>query len=180
MFFQPLKPPLKLDYSRNLAIIYMLQEENYPSDQLKICSKCLNEKPISEFNFKQQKIGLRHSYCRECGKEFTRRHYKENKRQYLDRNARSYARRRDLVRRMMSRPCTDCGIQYPYYVMDFDHREGEVKEYELNCVDRMTIHAILREIGKCDVVCANCHRQRTWQRRMKKQASGLSEFLEPN
>jgi hypothetical protein len=83
-----------------------------------------------------------------------------------------------LVRQMKSRPCTDCGVQYPYYVMDFDHRESEIKEYELNCVDRMTIRAIIREIGKCDVVCVNCHRKRTWQRRMKKIAADFIDFEE--
>jgi hypothetical protein len=49
--------------------------------------------------------------------------------------------------------------------MDFDHRDGEVKEFELNTVARMTKQTILREIAKCDVVCANCHRERTQQRK---------------
>jgi hypothetical protein len=70
---------------------------------------------------------------------------------------------------MKSRACADCGIKYPYYVMDFDHREGEIKQYELNRIDRMSIKAILREIEKCDVVCSNCHRVRTYERRINRE-----------
>lgn len=66
-----------------------------------------------------------------------------------------------------SRPCADCGIQYPYYVMDFDHREGVLKEFSLHSVHGVTKRAILTEIAKCDVVCANCHRERTHRRRLK-------------
>jgi hypothetical protein len=69
---------------------------------------------------------------------------------------------------MKACPCADCGILYPYYVMDFDHKEGEIKEYELNRITQMTTRAILREIEKCDVVCSNCHRERTHQRALKK------------
>jgi hypothetical protein len=134
---------------------------------LKICSKCEETKAIKEFNFKNRAAGTRHSYCRECGKIITRRHYAQNKRQYLNRNLRSFTKRREFARQMKSRPCADCGIQYPYYVMDFDHREGEVKKYELNRIDRITTKALIREIEKCDVVCANCHRIRTYQRRLK-------------
>lgn len=138
------------------------KETNY-----KICSKCKVSKPISEFSFRQTATGVRQSYCKECGKRLTRSHYRNNKRQYLDRNVRSYLKRRELVKQMKSRACADCDVQYPFYVMDFDHREGEIKEYELNRVDRMTTRAILREIEKCDVVCANCHRVRTYERRIK-------------
>lgn len=146
-----------------------MQPELKPSHRLadKTCSKCKASKPISEFNFRHTASGVRQSYCKECGKGLTRSHYRSNKRQYLERNVRSYMKRRELVRQMKSRACADCGIQYPFYVMDFDHREGETKEYELNRIDRMTTRAILREIKKCDVVCANCHRVRTYKRRIK-------------
>ncbi|HEV3468287.1 MAG TPA: hypothetical protein VG148_03125 [Pyrinomonadaceae bacterium] len=94
----------------------------------------------------------------------TRSHYERNKRAYLDRNARTYLRHRKLIRDAKSRPCADCGVQYPYYVMDFDHRAGEVKSFEMNSVSRKTVREILREIEKCDVVCSNCHRERTHRR----------------
>jgi len=130
----------------------------------KNCSGCHLVKPVEEFNFKYRAKGIRHLYCRECGKRQTRSHYKRNKRSYLKRNLRAYAERRQLVLEAKSRPCADCGIQYPYYVMDFDHKDGRLKEFALNTVHRVTKRAILREIAKCDVVCANCHRERTHRR----------------
>ena len=71
------------------------------------------------------------------------------------------------MRQMKTRPCADCGVQYPFYLIDFDHRDAETKMYELNAVDRMTVKAIKCEVEKCDVVCANCHRERTFQRRIR-------------
>jgi hypothetical protein len=113
-------------------------------------------------------FGKRHSYCKECSNNLTRRHYQNNKRQYLDRNSRTNARHRALIRLAKSRPCIDCGVQYPYYVMDFDHRDAATKSFILSDVPRATSKSLMREIEKCDVVCANCHRERTHQRALKK------------
>ena len=135
------------------------------------CSKCKKILPFEEFNFRYREKGIRFAYCRECGKLLTRNHYKNNKKQYLKRNARSFAKRQEFVRNFKSRPCQDCGVQYPYYVMDFDHRENEVKELQINQVILYTIEKLKREIAKCDVVCANCHRERTFQRLNQKLQS---------
>ncbi|CAN5798998.1 hypothetical protein BH20ACI4_BH20ACI4_01380 [soil metagenome] len=138
------------------------------SENCKICSRCNLSKPLDEFNFRNKLKGSRHSYCLECGKIFTRKHYKNNKSQYLKRNLRAYKKRRNFVQQSKSKPCADCGVQYPYYVMDFDHRENEIKEHQLNQVARQKMKTIESEIAKCDVVCANCHRERTFQRQNKK------------
>lgn len=137
-------------------------------EDFKVCSRCNLLKQLDEFNFRNKLKGSRHSYCRECGTLYTRNHYKNNKKQYLKRNARSLAKRQEFVRNFKSRPCKDCGIQYPYYVMDFDHREGELKELQMSQVVRYTINKLKREIAKCDVVCSNCHRERTFQRLNRK------------
>lgn len=136
----------------------------------KTCSKCKITRPVSEFNFKNMILGKRHSYCKGCGSSLTRSHYQSNKRKYLDRNARTNARHRAIIRSAKLRPCADCGIQYPYYVMDFDHREGATKSFILSDVPRATSKSLMREIEKCDVVCANCHRERTHQRTLRKIA----------
>jgi hypothetical protein len=49
--------------------------------------------------------------------------------------------------------------------MDFDHREGETKLFNLSSAwVRGGLSKIKEEIAKCDVVCANCHRLRTYRR----------------
>ena len=62
-------------------------------------------------------------------------------------------------------PCSDCGVNYPHYVMEFDHRPGETKLASVAtlCTSRTKM---LAEISKCDIVCANCHATRTYARRM--------------
>jgi NAD-dependent dihydropyrimidine dehydrogenase PreA subunit len=131
-------------------------------------SGCHAVRPVEEFNFKRRAAGVRHSYCRECGRRITKSHYERNKQSYLDRNARAYRRHRELIRQAKSRPCADCGVRCPYYVMDFDHRDGATKAFMLSDVARATSKSLLREIEKCDVVCSNCHSERTHRRMMSK------------
>lgn len=71
-------------------------------------------------------------------------------------------KRRLLLSVLKAAPCTDCASSYPPCVMDFDHRPGTVK---LGSVSHLRADLILEEIKKCDLVCSNCHRKRTRQRR---------------
>jgi hypothetical protein len=61
-----------------------------------------------------------------------------------------------------SRPCVDCGVRYPPYVMDFDHVRGE-KSLNLSRLrnSRLAWSRLLAELEKCEVVYAKCHRMRT-------------------
>lgn len=67
---------------------------------------------------------------------------------------------REIIREAKAVPCADCGQRYPYYVMDFDHREDKVIIVS-KLPERGSVAKLLAEIAKCDVVCANCHRERT-------------------
>lgn len=64
--------------------------------------------------------------------------------------------------------CVDCGVKYPYYVLQFDHRPGTVK---IDNVSRLISNAsweqVLTEIEKCDIVCGNCHTIREHNRRVQ-------------
>jgi hypothetical protein len=61
-------------------------------------------------------------------------------------------------------PCMDCGGRFAACAMDFDHRDPSTKRFAVRrMVGRATTEAILAEIAKCDIVCANCHRERTMQ-----------------
>ena len=76
-------------------------------------------------------------------------------------NRRHAARRKAMVNVLKVQPCTDCGVQYPGYVMDFDHRDPAAKSFTISTNLRKPWAVVLEEIAKCDLVCANCHRERT-------------------
>lgn len=96
----------------------------------------------------------------------SRAHYHENKKSYLDRNKEAKKKGQELLRKMKEEnPCTDCGEFYPYYVMDYDHLDGSTKIANVSHVlTKSGVAAMLREIEKCELVCANCHRVRTHRR----------------
>lgn len=93
----------------------------------------------------------------------SKRHYYANKQRYLERNARYRQEIHEMVRTIKeSNPCADCGNNFPYYVMDFDHTGKELKLNDINYLSSTgRIGALKRELVKCVVVCANCHRKRT-------------------
>ncbi len=66
-------------------------------------------------------------------------------------------------------PCIDCGINYPYYVMDFDHVRGVKHANVMELVSTLSKKRIDLEIAKCEIVCSNCHRIRTHMRKMAKK-----------
>jgi hypothetical protein len=64
-------------------------------------------------------------------------------------------------------------VRYAHYVMDFDHREGTVKRGNLSHLvadGYLCGPSLDAEVAKCDVVCANCHRERTYCRLKKAMA----------
>jgi hypothetical protein len=68
-----------------------------------------------------------------------------------------------------SKPCSDCGGYFPYFVMQFDHRPGEIKLFGLAQRATRSRALLEAEIAKCDLVCANCHAVRGYIRRFGMQ-----------
>jgi hypothetical protein len=62
-------------------------------------------------------------------------------------------------------PCMDCGNKFPPCAMDFDHVRG-AKLFDIGRGKQRNRPELVAEIAKCDVVCANCHRIRTAERRV--------------
>lgn len=131
---------------------------------MKTCGKCKKEKPLIEYckNRYNKKDGLSR-VCRMCSREYIRQHYLAHKEYYIKKAFRDREKIKDYIRQQKNGPCVDCGMQYPYYVMDFDHKEGK-KEFCLHVGWRYSLPKIKAEIKKCDLLCANCHRIRTQKR----------------
>jgi len=63
--------------------------------------------------------------------------------------------------------CVDCGYRESAVALDFDHLPGSEKMFSIgSATARSASQARLKaEMAKCEVVCANCHRVRTHERR---------------
>jgi hypothetical protein len=131
---------------------------------VKRCSRC--RKPGEFAKNASKKDGL-NCVCKACQQRYAKSHYQANKVIYLDRAAKRNlaisTQWRETVIREKSRPCADCGKSFPHYVMDFDHVRGE-KLFSVSAGRRegFGLDRLMEEIAKCEVVCANCHRERTF------------------
>lgn len=55
----------------------------------------------------------------------------------------------------------DCGENDPA-CLDFDHIKGEkIDSVSQLCMRAYSLNKILKEIEKCELRCANCHRKKT-------------------
>lgn len=61
---------------------------------------------------------------------------------------------------LLSHPCETCGEKDPI-VLDFDHIDQSVKDIEISLIFHRSWSNIMKEISKCRVLCANCHRRHT-------------------
>lgn len=139
---------------------------NNTEEELKHCSRCGEDRPLTEFVVKDKKTGRRGSYCRSCRSAYGKQHYRKNRARYL---ARAKKNRKNFRARNRSRmldyldgkSCVDCGETDPV-LLEFDHRDGAEKEAEVAwLIVRRQWARVEAEIAKCDVRCANCHRRRT-------------------
>lgn len=104
----------------------------------------------------------------------SKKHYLLNKKKYLERNKSYRQSIHKFVRDIKEKSsCVDCNKNYPYYVMDFDHVDAGNKQNIISVLAATgRIGALKKEIEKCEIVCANCHRERTHQRLRARSSAG--------
>jgi hypothetical protein len=136
----------------------------------KHCGRCRKNLPLT--SYARYGTGYQ-SYCRTCQKEYDAAWYRSNK---ARRRAKVRTDRKAHVAWLNSLkegiPCTDCGETFPPYVMEWDHLPEAVKTLVLSDARRAAFskERILAELENCELVCANCHRERTFGPRRKKAA----------
>ena len=133
----------------------------------KECCRCGNPKDEDDFHFKDRAKGTRQPYCKECKTAFNKAWYalhKDTHKKTVRQNNKKYQRElREIIDKAKDKPCADCGRRFPPVVMDFDHVDPATKLFNIAaCRARsVSLAALLAEMSKCEVVCANCHRIRT-------------------
>ncbi|MFL6214104.1 MAG: hypothetical protein ACJ74J_09465 [Blastocatellia bacterium] len=138
---------------------------------MKTCRACGQEKPFDQFNWRNKAKSKRSPTCRNCMRLYIRKHYENNTAYYIAkarqrRKAYREATYKLLFEYLSLHPCVDCAETDPT-VLEFDHIKQETKS---SCISEMIRgqrpwRIILKEIAKCEVRCANCHRRRTARQR---------------
>jgi hypothetical protein len=132
---------------------------------MKTCTKCGIEKDLSEF---ARRKNLFNSMCKVCKKAYNLTWYQNNSRTHKANVRKNNDRYRESIKEVVdaikSVPCSDCKGTFPPFVMDFDHRSDKTMNVSRMVAGCYKVASVLKEIEKCDVVCANCHRVRTHNR----------------
>lgn len=93
--------------------------------------------------------------------------YPKNKEKHIKlvakNNGKYRKQKQSLIDKLKDVKCADCGNKFPPCAMDFDHISGTKDTTIAGAVSRSwSKNRILKEVEKCEVVCANCHRIRTF------------------
>ena len=122
------------------------------------CFRCKQPKKRSAFNPGDLRS---HMYlCRDCNKNDPQ--IKARRKVAFDRS--TLKRRKELQDYKSITPCVDCKKIYPFYVMEFDHRDPTTKLDDITHLYRRKKAILDAEIAKCDLLCSNCHQVRTYLR----------------
>lgn len=137
-------------------------------ERTRSCRRCDKAKPIAEFAFRSRASGKRHRICRPCQRTLQKQWYERSREKHI-RSARRNRRRRrrnaHVARQrvwsfLAGHPCVDCGETDPE-VLEFDHQIDKRAEIGALVRSGASWERVQREIAKCEVRCANCHRRRT-------------------
>lgn len=113
--------------------------------ELKICSSCHQEKPISAFYSQpKHKYGVM-SMCKDCFNKFCAERWRDRKIKYI---------------RQLGGKCQCCGYELNDHnssVFHFHHINPQEKEYVWTKLRLFSDDKIQRELAKCQLLCANCH-----------------------
>ncbi len=83
----------------------------------------------------------------------------------------------NLINSFRTAPCQDCNKCYPFVCMDFDHIDSTTKKYNVTSMLHCEEKDILKEIAKCELVCSNCHRSRTKERKNTNKKHSINNGL---
>lgn len=128
----------------------------------KTCTICKKNKDVSEFNkHPTRKDGLQ-SACRACNRERSKAYYASN----LEHHKRVISERNKQLEKIirskvddykMNHGCSLCDEKEPV-CLDFHHRKDK-DELVSRLIAQLSLRRLEKEIAKCSLLCANCHRK---------------------
>lgn len=138
---------------------------------MKVCTVCGKFKPETDYYFKNKYANKLHSQCKVCYSEkrklFWEDHYGKYGNGYrkraMERNKKLKTQTKKLLlSHLANKSCEDCGND-DIRVLEFHHLDPSSKAFSIakGMANTYSWVKILREIDKCQILCANCHKIKT-------------------
>lgn len=129
----------------------------------KVCTHCSVEKSFTEFYKNKQSSDGVLTICKPCSNKKRKQAWNKEKKLHVN----QYAYNRRLERKLwaieyLGGCCSKCDIKYPHYVYDFHHIDPTTKETGIANLLLLTFEKLKIELDKCNLLCANCHREEHW------------------
>lgn len=130
---------------------------------MKLCYKCDIKKEEIAFSWRNKTKQTRMPWCKSCIKEYDSNRQKSQI--YLARKYELAKERQEKSRNyiqdvLQNSKCMDCENDN-WRVLEFDHKDKSTKLYNISMMYDLSTETIQKEIDKCEIRCANCHRIRT-------------------
>lgn len=130
---------------------------------MKVCSRCHKEKDDEDFFIRNKEKGIKHSHCIPCKRQIDREAYSEDRHDRRTKIRKQSTERilknRNFVHRVRRLCCcSKCGDKR-FYVLDFHHLHDKVDGIGILAAKGVTLKKLKKELRKCIVLCANCHRE---------------------
>lgn len=134
----------------NLLNIDVLDIHN---EKTKICTICHQEKTLDNFYNKR-------TVCKNCVRKIQQIKYTNHT--------------NELNSYKQKLGCAKCG-EKRFYLLDFHHIHPEEKKFTISDASNTKIETLQKELDKCILLCANCHREFHWLN--QKNNITLEEYL---
>ena len=100
-------------------------------------------------------------------RENSKRHYYKHRERYIKHQ--SFRRKNVRIKKklelikMMGGGCSRCGYNKSPYALEFHHIKDKEQDIASMLKQGLSIGNITEELSKCILLCANCHREVTYQ-----------------
>lgn len=135
----------------------------------KRCYDCRRELPIESFSkYRPDPLNPTAYHNRRCNTCRAKR---------LERTPHTLSKKA-LIDEAKGKPCVDCGRTFPPEAVDLDHVRGE-KKFLVSAAWRWaSVEKLKEELGKCETVCACCHRIRSKARGQSRGRPPRTAYLD--
>ncbi len=137
---------------------------------LRPCGLCGEWLPVDRFHRRGAAGYI--AWCKTCRRAHDAQYHARNRERFLAVKRKRTDALVAWMRTLKEEPCVDCGGRFHPAAMTFDHLPGAEKRSDVATLARQGSTALLRaELEKCELVCANCHAVRTFNRREAAKAA---------